>query len=83
MPDGTEAFKTAAIARGYKDGYGIIETGDQRITVTNAGTGGNGATGGLAADGTTDGGEEDQGMQIKELYLSLILNRVVAQKILR
>ena len=56
LPDGTEVTNTAAIARGYKDGYGIIETGDQRITVTNAGTGGNGATGGLAADGTTDGG---------------------------
>ena len=52
-PNGTEISNTAAIARGYKSGYNIIQTAGVK-TNNNGGNGGNGATGG--SGNFTEGG---------------------------
>ena len=52
--DGTEVTNTAAITRGYKAGYDIIQTAGAPFS-TAAGKGGNGATGGTGGLGNVAG----------------------------
>ena len=62
-PDGTEISNTATIARGYKSGYNIIQTGGDGIGQNNdrgrdrrSGNGGCGFTGGNGGDNRGGGG---------------------------
>ena len=62
-PDGTEISNTATIARGYKSGYNIIQTGGDGIGQnrdpgrnTRSGDGGCGFTGGAGGDSRGGGG---------------------------
>ena len=62
-PDGTEISNTATIARGYKSGYNIIQTGGDGIGQnrdpgrnTRSGDGGCGFTGGAGGDNRGGGG---------------------------
>ena len=53
-PNGTEISNTAAIARGFKSGYNIMQTkGDQE---NDSGEGGSGATGGQGGNNRSGGG---------------------------
>ena len=53
-PNGTEISNTAAIARGFKSGYNIMQTkGDQE---NDSGEGGSGATGGQGGNNRSSGG---------------------------
>ena len=53
-PNGTEISNTAAIARGFKSGYNIMQTkGDQE---NDSGEGGSGATGGQGGNNLSGGG---------------------------
>jgi len=60
-PDGTEISNTATIARGYKSGYNVIQTGGNGIgqqsrTDSRSGDGGCGFTGGAGGDNRGGGG---------------------------
>ena len=60
-PNGTEISNTAEIARGYKSGYNIIQTGGESVQGASGGLfgrGGNGATGG---QGDPDGAGVSRG----------------------